>query len=495
MMQNKTLRFLIASLVTAAAFLTASPAQGWQNPDDQNPDRAARSFRSPLLEGLRNSVEDSALIQDSGAESTLLNQLKLADQILADARAQNRYGLKLASRQARVGIAATSPNILLITVDRLALGDPGCCGQETIRTPAIDRLATEGLRFTRWYSGAPESLPSRWSLLTGKMLHQVPQNVRNRFQVKDAQVTMAEALWKAGYLTAFFGLWNNGDNPQAHGFENWSGFFDAKTACNEFPESIHVDGARVRIVENAGEGKRVSRGRMISSELRAWLQHQRQQRRQFFVHLSVSAFSDLEASKSTQSLSASEYQNRVEAADRFIGQMIDTLEESGLSRQTLVVVTAESGPHPRCHAAVKELGSPGEARTSAQGLRDGDLLVPCVVRWPGRVAPGRTTDRVCSVLDLMSTFLTIAMARDHPATDGVSLQPVLLGRSQKTHPLLYWRSRRGGTVHQAAWKDGWKAFKAGDSQQVNLFRMSDDPGERVDRAREFPDILAGLIKR
>ena len=234
---------------------------------------------------------------------------------------------------------------------------------------------------------------------------------------------------------------------------------------------------------------------MISSELRAWLQHQRRQRRQFFVHLCVSAVSDLEASKSTQSLSASEYQKRVEAADRYLGQMIDTLEESGLSRRTLVVVTAESGPHPRCHDAVKELGSLGDSRTSAEGLRDGDLIVPCVVRWPARVAPGRTTNHVCSVVDLMSTFLTIAMARDHPATDGVSLQPILLGQSQKTHPLLYWQSGRGGTTHQAAWKDGWKGFKAGNSPEVKLFRMSDDPGERVDRAREFPDVLAGLIKR
>ena len=184
---------MLAAPVCAAVLVMASPVLGWQKSDGKEP--SDRPFRSPLLEGLRNSVEDSALIQDSGAESTLLKQLQHADQILADARAQNRYGLKLASRQARVGIAATSPNILLITVDRLAIGDPGCCGQETIRTPSIDRLAKEGMRFTQWYSGAPESMPSRWSLLTGRMLHQVPRKVSNRFQVKDAQVTMAEAFW------------------------------------------------------------------------------------------------------------------------------------------------------------------------------------------------------------------------------------------------------------------------------------------------------------
>ena len=494
MMQRQRLCFLVANFVTAAAFLMVSPVLG-QNADDQKPDSSDRSFRSPLLEGLRNSVEDSVLIQDSGSESTLLNQLKLADRILVDARTQNRYGLKLASRQARIGIAAASPNILLITVDRLALSDPGCFGQKIIRTPAIDRLAKEGMRFRRWYSGAPESMPSRWSLLTGKMLHQLPQNVSNRFRVKDTQVTMAESLWKAGYLTAFFGLWINGDNPQDHGFENWSGFLDATTAQDEFPESILVDGTRVRIVENAGEGKRVSRGRMISSELGAWLQHQRQQRRQFFVHVSVSAFSDLELDESIQWVSAREYQERVEAADEFVGQMIDALKESGVSQRTLVVVTAESGPHPRCHAAVKELGSLGDARTSAVGLRDGDLIVPCVIRWPGRVEPGSATDQICSVLDLMPTFLTIGMARDHPSTDGVSLKPILLDQPQKTHPLLYWQSKRGGATHQAAWKDGWKAYKAGDSREVTLFRMSDDPGEQVDRAREFPDVLARLIKR
>ncbi|MBC8290840.1 MAG: hypothetical protein H8E37_11040, partial [Planctomycetes bacterium] len=80
-------------------------------------------------------------------------------------------------------------------------------------------------------------------------------------------------------------------------------------------------------------------------------------------------------------------------------------------------------------------------------------------------------------------------------TDGVSLEPTLRGQSQKTHPLLYWESGRGSTIHQAAWKDGWKAFKAGGTREVKLFRLSDDPGERLDRAREFPDVLAELIKR
>lgn len=491
--QNRRQHSLILSLVVAA-FLTGSPASGWQKSDPGKSGGGDKPFRSPLLEGLRNSVGESELIQGSGAESTLLNQLQLADQIIADAKAQNRYALKLAARQARIGIAATSPNILLITVDRLALGDPGCCGQKTIQTPSIDRLAVDGMRFTQWHSGSPESMPSRWSLLTGKMLHRLPRNA-GRYQVKDAQVTMAEALWKGGYLTAFFGLWKNGDNPQAHGYENWSGFFDGTTARSEFPESIHVDGARVRIVENADGGKRVSGRRMISSEVRSWLQHQRSHRRQFFVHLSVSAFSDLEVSKAAKSMSADEYRRRVEAADQFVGVILDTLEETGLSRRTCVVLTAESGPHPRCHAAVKELASLGEARTSAEGLRNGDLIVPCLVRWPGAVARGSTNDRMCSVLDLMPTFLTIAMARDKPPTDGVSLEPTLRGQSQKTHPLLYWESGRGSTIHQAAWKDGWKAFKAGGTREVKLFRLSDDPGERLDRAREFPDVLAELIKR
>lgn len=488
-MARHSLKLRVAGLLLLIA-LHPDSSSAWQKEGTRG-----RSFRSPLLEGLRNSIEESNLIEGSGAESTLLEQLRAADRILSDARAQNRYALRLAARQSRVGIAATSPNILLITVDRLAAGDPGCCGQDVIQTPSMDELARGGMRFTNWHSGSPESLPARWSLLTGQMLHRLPRNIEDRFHIADRQVTMADALWKAGYLTAFFGLWRNGDNPQTHGFQNWSGFLSGRTACDPFPESIHVDGARVRIVENSDGRSRVSGIEMISSELKAWLNHQRRHRRQLFVHLSVPAFADLDASDSNDPLSAKEYQRRVERADQFVGRILKTLDETGLSGRTLVILTAESGPHPRCHSAVEQLKSLGETRISQEGLRLGDIRVPCIVRWPGVVAQGSTNDQTWSAIDLMPTFLSIAMARDQPLTDGLSLQPTFQGKKQESRPLLYWQSSRGGTLHQAAWKDGWKAFKAGRSKSVQLYRLKDDPAERVDRAAEFPDILESLIRR
>ncbi|MFP6764007.1 MAG: sulfatase-like hydrolase/transferase [Planctomycetaceae bacterium] len=468
-------------------------AQAWQAADSIAEERHA--LQSPLLRGLQNTVDESEFIQQSGADSTLLEQLRRADGILADARSQNRYAFRLMSRQARVGVAANSPNILLITVDRLALGDPGCYGQKTIQTPRIDELAREGLSLRKFYSAGPGSQAARWSLLTGQMQHRMPRNQSHRFRVNEGQVTLADALWKAGYLTAFFGLWMNGDNPQAHGFENWSGFHSAKDATLEFPESIHVDAARVRILKNTAGGRGVSSRAMLASELRSWLLNKRRNSRQFFVHFSVSAFADLDAGESTRAISTEEYRRRVERADHFVGQILDTLQATGLARRTCVVLTAENGPHRRCHEAVSRLGSLGDKRVSPEGLCDGNLQVPCIVRWPDKVRPGDTNDRACAAWDLLPTFLSIAVARDRAITDGVPFVAMLRGQSQKIHPLMYWESGQGGLIHQAAWKNGWKAFKPGDSRRVQLYRSSDDPAERVDRSAEFPDVLAGLIKR
>lgn len=494
--QKNKRRFAGGAIAGAlVVIVTASTVFAWQDSDLPNSKPAGSKLRSPLLEGLRNTIQESQAIEESGGGSTLLDQLEHADQILADAKAQNRYAFKLAARQARIGRAASSPNILLLTVDRLALADPGCCGQKTIQTPNIDHLARAGMRLTQFHCGAPELKPSRWSLLTGQMLHRLPRNLSNRFSIRGEHVTLADALWDAGYQTAFFGFWRNDDSPLSHGFENWSGHLKAGDASDEFPGSIHVDGSRVRIVGNANGGKRVSGMKMLTSELKSWLLDQRGQRRQFFVHFAVSQFADLETDDSASVMSADEYRSRVERADQFVGQVLKTLNETNMGRQTIVVLTAESGPHQRCHEAVSRLGSAGEARTSREGLCNGDLLVPCIVSWPGQIIDGSTSRYACASWDLMPTFLTLAVARDRVVTDGVSLDATLKGRDQKVHSLMYWESGRDGAVHQAAWKNGWKAFKAGGNRQVQLYRMSDDPAELVDLADEFPDVLSGLIKR
>jgi len=465
-------------------------SQAWQ---ESEPDTNA--FRSPLLQGLSDSVNESRLIEQSGTDATLLEQLRRADGILADVRAQNRYALRLMNRQARVGIAAKSPNILLITVDRLAAGDPGCCGQKMIQTPQIDGLASEGIVLQQFHSGGPGSFAARWSLLMGQMQHRLPFEPAGDYRIREGQATIADALWKSGYLTSFFGFWMNGDSPQQHGYENWSGFLSAGEAIREFPESIYVDAARVRILKNSNGGRGVPARTMLLSELRAWLLHQRQDPRQFFVHFSISAFADLDASPSTQAVSAQEYRRRVERTDRFVGQILKTLQDTGLARRTCVVLTAESGPHHRCHEAVTQLASLGGRRVSREGLCRGDLQVPCVIRWPGTVRPGSVSERDCAAWDLLPTFLDMAAARDRAVTDGVPFVETLRGKSQTMHPLMYWRSSHGGQIHQAAWKNGWKALKTGNLPGVQLFRSSDDPSESVDRSAEFPDVLAELIKR
>ena len=488
------------SVVTLS--LNAAPPVGGKADTDRDREGISQSERrspgnskalaSPLLRGLQQSIGDLEAFEESGTSDSLTQQLEQADSLLTSVREQNRRALRSVNRQQRVGRARQSPNLLLITVDRLGWRELGCYGQEQIQTPRIDALAEQGLRLNRFYAGSADATAARWTLLNGLNTGHAPADRDDRFRIHSADQTLAQWLWDAGYVTSFFGLWPNGDLPTEHGYEDWSGFLNSAEIAGGYPESIRIDGAEISILANQKGARQISMNRLLTSELHSWFNDVRSQRRQFFAHVALPVLVEQDAIGSESA--ARTHRAAVENVDRLVGQLLDVLGAAGLTDRTCVVLTAESGPAPSRGDIVRSLDLTGELAHAKHGLAEGNLRVPLIVRWPRYVAPGSVSDYPGIVCDLLPTLCDLAVASKRPEqTDGVSLLPLLAGRDQPEHPLLYWEttSEQKGQIAQAG---AWKCVRLPGSRDVSLFNLEDDPGEVVNVAERHPEVLQKLTR-
>lgn len=490
---------LAALVATASAAPPESAAQdagrdseGFSKSERDAASGNSKELKSPLLRGLRQTIGDLDAFEESGTAGTLTEQLEQADSLLNSVRQQNRLALKAVNRQQRVGRARRSPNLLLITIDRLGWCELGCYGQEQIQTPRIDELAEQGLRMSRFYAGSADARAARWTLLNGLNTGHAPADRSDRFRVHDADQTMAEWLWDAGYVTGYFGLWPNGDSPTLHGFDDWSGFLSADEIGDGFPETIHVDGAEIRLLGNRGGAKQVSVNRLLASELHSWLEDVRSERRQFFAHIALPVMSGGDSDGSVES--AASRRAVVERTDQLVGQLLDVLTAAGLRERTCVVLTAESGPAPTQADIVRTLNLTGELGHAEHGLAEGNLRIPMIVRWPRYVGPGSVSDYPAVICDLLPTLCDLAVATKRPQrVDGLSLLPLLVGREQPEHPLLYWETtaEKKGQIAQTG---AWKCVRLPGSREISLYNLDDDPAEAVNVADRHPEVLEKLTR-
>ncbi len=465
-------------------------------PPDVGPDTKRQpsatddEFKSPLLRGLRQSILESEAFDKAELSDSLLDQLRDADNLLANIRAENRAALRHVNRQVRVGAARRSPNILLISIDRLGWSDVGVFGQQTIKTPHLDRLAREGVKLTRFYAGGADLKAARWCLQTGRAASRVQAARTDKFRLREEQSTLAETLWEAGYATSFFGLWENADRPSAHGYENWSGFLKQAELKSGFPEVIHVDSAELKIVDNSNNKHVHSAERLLVGELSAWLGQAARQKRQFFAHVAIAAFPE----GTTTDSSPAAYRANVEAADATIGKLLQELDDLNLTSNTCVIALAETGPAWSWHSATKELRSTGALLLAEHGLAEGNLRVPAIIRWPGRIRSDTETTELFGAWDLLPTCCEVASAMRQPnKLDGVSMTAALTGGKQSRRPgLLYWEYGQSD-VGQAVRFDAWKGVRATGERSLKLFEVELDPSEKTDRAAESPDIVKRMI--
>jgi arylsulfatase A len=414
--------------------------------------------------------------------------------------------------------AATPPNIVYILADDLGYGDVGVYGQKLIRTPRLDRMAREGMRFTQHYAGAPMCAPSRCVLMTGRHTGHARVRANGDWPLLPEDATVTEALKRAGYATGVFGKWGLGVEdstgaPWRKGVDEFYGYLGHTHAHTYYPEHLWRNGKRAEIPENRDGGRRVYSHDLLVDGALDFIRRNRS--RPFFLY---GAFTIPHAEVAVPDDSLAEYKGKwpepkafpgsktyapqtqpraVRAAmitrlDRDVGRILDLLDELKLAENTLVLFTSDNGPIGAGGQDPEFFESSGPLRGLKFTLYEGGIRVPFIARWPGRIPRGSESPLISDFADMFPTFAELAGAKVPAGLDGVSILPTLRGEAakQKRRDHLYWEA----APQQAVRRGDWKLFRAAPNQPVELYSLAADIGETKNVAGAQPEIAASLEK-
>lgn len=410
--------------------------------------------------------------------------------------------------------APKRPNIIFILADDLGYGDLGCYGQREIRTPSLDKMAREGIRFTDMHSGSTVCAPSRCTLMTG--LHCGHSFIRGngRENLRPEDVTVAEVLKGAGYATAIVGKWGLGHDdstglPTRKGFDYFYGFLDHVHAHNYYPSFLFRGVERVslrNVVPNEGPvGQGVASQKVeyapdlfekeAIERIEAWKD------RPFFLYLAMTQpHANNEAKdRGMETPTLGEYASRswpepekgraamITRLDASVGRILDRLRELGLDHRTIVFFSSDNGPHHEGGSDPKFFHSSGPFRGHKRDLYEGGIRVPFIVRWPGQTSVGSTSDFIGAFEDFLPTAAELAGVSPPKGLDGVSLAATIRNRpaEQKAHDYLYWEFHERNP-RQAVRFGKWKGILS-PGGRVEIYDLSRDTGEEKDLSQSEPD--------
>lgn len=437
-------------------------------------------------------------------------------------------GLAAASGVAasRRAFAASKPNIVLIMADDLGYGHLGCYGQEHIRTPNLDRLAQEGLRFTDAYAGCPQCAPSRSVLMTGYHSGHTPvRGNSGGIPLRDDDVTLGEVLQASGYRTGLFGKWGLGEAetsgaPNRQGFDEFFGYLHQKHAHFYYTDYLWHNTERYPLPGNR-EGKRQQYSQdVILDKAIDFIETSGDKPFFLFHSLSIPHHewtvpeASLKEYAGTFEEHPPEFRWRegyampkapkanmaamISHMDRGVGRLLDALEAQGLRENTLVIFTSDNGADSYSIASADFFKANAPLRGYKYDLYEGGIRVPAIANWPGHIAAGGASDHPWYFADLMPTFAELAGAETSVPenVDGLSFLPALLGadaagRPQAAHEFLYWEA---DPEHRAARVGNWKIVKPGKDAAPELYDLGEDIAEEKDLAAQHPDLVARLEK-
>jgi arylsulfatase A-like enzyme len=417
------------------------------------------------------------------------------------------------------------PSIIFILADDLGYGDLGCYGQRQIKTPNIDALAEEGMRFTSCYAGSTVCAPSRATLMTGKHTGHVRIRGNGDVSLQSEDLTVAEILKASGYRTACIGKWGLGNQgtpgvPGKKGFDEWLGYLDQVHAHDYYPtylfrSNIKGEEMVVTFPENeAGHRGQYSDDLFTSSALnfiKINKPDQFNKHRPFFLYLAYTIpHANDELGKKTgngmEVPSDAPYSNEpwpqteknkaamITRMDRDIGRIMDYLKKSKADKDTLVIFASDNGPHKEGGVDPKYFASSGGLRGIKRDLYEGGIRVPFIARWPARVAANTTSDLPIAFWDFLPTAAEIARTAPPKEIDGISILPTLLGRAQTNHhEFLYWEFHENG-FKQAVRMEDWKGVRFGVDGPLELYNLKTDLAESRNVAEKNPAVVAKIEK-
>jgi len=407
--------------------------------------------------------------------------------------------------------AAETPNVVLLLADDLGYSDLGCYGCKDIKTPHLDHLAADGVRFTSFYANGPECTPTRAALLTGRYQQRIGGlecaigngNVgryadairlreKNELGLPVEEISLGRLLRDAGYATALCGKWHLGYEdrfaPNRHGFDH--AFYCLGGGMDYFHHTENTADPRSVLRLN---GKPIKRPGyftdLVTEEAVRFIQDHKH--RPFFLYVPFTApHAPFQGPDDRQpdplpadsplwnqgKASPEVYAAMVQRMDQAVGRILTALDEAGCTRRTLVLFTSDNG------------GTASARPMPFRGLKgstfEGGLRVCCIARWPGVLPEKTITDQVAITMDLSASIARIAGARppkDRPF-DGMDILGRLTGKMPVVPRTLFWRARRGSQTWWAVREGALKyvARQDGDKKQEHLFALDRDPGEKAD---------------
>lgn len=440
--------------------------------------------------------------------------------------------------------AATPPNIVFILADDMGYGDAGCYGQKTLTTPHMDRMAAEGMRFTRHYAGCTVCAPSRCVLMTG--LHTGHCRVRGNGPgfIPDTDLTVPKMLKSAGYATALAGKYGLGlplplDDPKKKGFDHAYGYVATSHAHNCFTDFLVRDGAKTPLrntiiygtenKQHEGTGVAEAKGRvdfaplLIANDVQQYLDARGKDKKPFFLyyalnlpHANNEAKKDSPLGHGLECPDYGEYAGKdwpavekgfasvMRFVDNEVGAVLAKLKAVGLDDNTIVMFSSDNGPHHEGFHDSEFFHSNGGLKGTKRDMTDGGIRVPLIVRWPGKIKAGIVSEHVSGFQDLMPTLAELSGAELGKGYDGISFAPTLLGQGKQTqHDYLFWNfDEQGGkrAVLKWPWKlihlstgEGGKGTKGkAKPMETLLYNLDTDRGEEHDLAAKKPELVKEL---
>ena len=417
------------------------------------------------------------------------------------------------------------PNIIFIMADDLGYGHPGCYGQEKIRTPHIDRLAAEGMRFTQCYAGAPVCAPSRSVLMTG--MHGGHTSVRGNsggIPLLDEDVTIGEILKNAGYTTGITGKWGLGDAgttgiPNRQGFDEFFGYLHQVHCHFYYPYYLWENEEKFLLPGNeGGKQEQYTHDVIVEKSLEYIRVHKDDS---FFLYVPFTIphtellvpedsfreyegqfpepnpYIDARDHYADQPAPRTTFAAMVSRMDRDVGRIMSLLKQLAIDENTIVFFTSDNGGQGSGGPDLEFFHGNGPLRGSKGNLYEGGIRVPMIARWPGMIEAGAISDHVWAFYDVMPTLAELAGVEPPDSTDGISAVPALLGednagRPQETHTHLYWEHPSRDSLMQAVRMGDWKAVRPDTGAPLELYNLKNDIGEKQNAASARQDIVADI---
>ena len=408
----------------------------------------------------------------------------------------------------------TKPNIIYIVSDDLGYSDLGSYGQKQVKTPRLDQMAKEGLRFTDHYAGHTVCRPSRLVFLTGKHTGHTAIAGNDRHVLPKGSTTVTSLLNDAGYVTGGVGKWALGNigssgHPNNQGFDFFYGYLDQGAAHDYYPEFLFRNDKAERLPGNVNSGQRnVSSKKVtyahtrITEEALAFIE--RNKAKPFYLNLTwtiphtnneagrvekdgqevpdYGIYADRDWPNPEKGFAA-----MVTLMDEDTGKIIDLLKKLGIEKRTLLVFTSDNGPHQEGGHKVDFFDSNGKLKGYKRSLHDGGIRVPMIAWWPGTVKPG-VTDLPSAFWDWLPTACELGGAEIPDDIDGISFAPTLLGQKakQKKHEYLFWRWSRFRAVRMGKWKG------VQTNKDLALYDLDEDLAEEDDVTKKNPKVVARI---